>query len=217
VLSHGSAAALLGFARRAPARAHVTVPRSRCQQRRGLVVHAARDLDPRDVTEVDGIPVTTGPRTLLDRAAQLGRDGLDRELATARRLGLAPTDRVRDVLARHPRRAGGPALAAALLGPFTRSELEDRFLALLAAKGLALPRCNVPLLGYEADCVWDEARLVVELDGRATHGVTAQLARDAAKDAAFRAAGWQVERLTWWDVVRDGRRTVDLVGRVSRT
>jgi very-short-patch-repair endonuclease len=215
VLSHGSAAALLGFARRAPVRPHVVVPLSRGRSRPGIVVHVARRLDPRDVSEVDGIAVTTGPRTLLDRAAQLGRRALERELAAARALGLAPTDRLRDVIARHPGRAGGPALAAALLGPFTRSELERRFLDLLRDAGLPLPRCNVLLLDFEVDCLWEDAGLVVELDGRATHGVTAQLARDAAKDAALLAAGLRVERLTWWDVVRDARRTEDLVQRVS--
>jgi len=211
VLSHGSGGALLGFAR-APVRPHVTVERAWRNPRPGLVVHATRcGLDPRDVTEVDGIPVFTAPRCLLDRAAQLGPRALDRELAAARALGLAPTERVLDVVGRHPRRAGGPALAAAVLGPFTRSELEVRFLALLRAHGLPLPECNVPLLGSEADCVWADRRLIVELDGRATHGVTAQLARDARRDEVHVAAGWHVERCTWWDVVRDERRTATRV------
>jgi hypothetical protein len=210
VLSHGTGGAVLGFCD-PPWRPHVTVDRRRRNDRPGIVVHSARRLDPRDVTEVDGLPVLTGPRCLLDRAAQVSAKRLDRELSHARRLGLAPTDRVLDVVARHPGRAGGPALAKALLGPFTRSELEVRFLELLRTHHAPLPRCNVLLLGFEADCVWEDRRLVVELDGRATHGITAQLARDAAKDATYRAAGWRVERLTWWDVVRDPGRALAVI------
>lgn len=216
VVSHGSAAVLAGFGRSAPHLPHVTVARADRNPIAGLVVHATRRLPEADICAIDGIPATTAPRTLLDRAAHVGRRRLEREFSAARALGLASDVAIRAVLARHPRRPGGRALATVLLGPFTRSELERRFLALVTEHGLPAPRCNVPLHGFEVDCLWPTG-LVVELDGRATHGVTAQVARDAAKDEALRAAGLTVERLTWWDVVRDGRRTVarirDLLAR----
>jgi hypothetical protein len=207
VLGDGSAAWLLGFNRSAPLRPHVVVRRAGGRVREGIVVHRAQALDPRDVTEVEGIPVLTGPRCLLDRAAVLSPRRLDGELRTARAKGLAADDRLRDVIARHPGRPGGPALARALLGPFTRSQLERRFLALVA--GLPAPRVNTDVGGMEVDVLWPG--LAVELDGRATHGVTARFARDAAKDERLRALGLTVLRLTWWDVVRDEERTLAAV------
>lgn len=204
-LSAGSCAHLLGFSRTLPERPHVVVRRAGGRVREGIVVHRAQGLDPRDVTEVEGIRCLTGPRCLLDRAAHVGPRRLDRELREARARGLAPDDRLRDVIARHPGRPGGPALAAAMLGPLLRSELERRLLVLVA--GLPAPLVNAVVGGMEVDFLWPG--LAVELDGRATHGVTAQFARDAAKDQRLRALGLTVLRLTWWDVARDPSRTVD--------
>lgn len=204
-LSDGSCGYLLQFCRSAPVRPHVVVSRAGGRVREGIVVHRAAGLDRCDITEVDGIRCLTGPRCLLDRAAQLSPERLDKELQAARARGLAPDDNLRDVIARHPGRPGGPALARALLGPFTRSELERRLLDLLRAHGITPPRCNVLVHGLEVDFLWDG--LAVELDGRATHGITAQLARDLRKDEQLRALGLRVFRFTWWDVVRDQRRT----------
>ena len=44
----------------------------------------------------------------------------------------------------------------------------------------------------EADCVWRDARLIAELDGRAVHGTVAAFERDRARDRALNAAGWRV-------------------------
>jgi hypothetical protein len=54
-------------------------------------------------------------------------------------------------------------------GHITRSDPEDRFLAFLDAERLRRPRRNLTVEGYEVDFHWADARLVVELDGYATH------------------------------------------------
>jgi hypothetical protein len=118
---------------------------------------------------------------------------------------VAPDAEVRAVIARNPGRAGGRALAAALLGPLTRSELERRLLHLVDEAGLPRPEVNAIVAGEEVDLLWPG--VAVELDGRASHGITAAIARDAAKDDRLRALGLRVLRFTWWDVVRDPRRT----------
>jgi hypothetical protein len=204
-LSHMSAAVLWGFSRAARPAEHVTVLRDGHRGRDGIVTHVVRRLDPVDRRSWRRIPVLTPARVLLDLAADLPPHPFARVLQDARTT-LSLDDRaIRDVIARHPGRAGAPALAAALLGPFTRSELERRFLSLLGDKALPPPLCNAIVLGYEVDMWWPDRTLVVELDGRAAHGVTAA---DAAKDAALRAAGLTVLRFTWWDVVKDARRTI---------
>jgi hypothetical protein len=91
-----------------------------------------------------------------------------------------------------------------VLGPgtrLTRSELEDRFLAFLAAAGLPRPATNVWLRPggrwIEADCLWHGPRLIVELDGHATHATRSAFESDRARDRALTAAGWRVIRITW--------------------
>lgn len=57
VLSHRSAAVLWGLPRGDPVRTEVTVPR-RLGRRKGIRTHRAI-LEPDEITEVDGIPITT--------------------------------------------------------------------------------------------------------------------------------------------------------------
>ena len=69
----------------------------------------------------------------------------------------------------------------------------------------------------EADAVWHDARLIVELDGYAFHRTQAAFERDRAGDRAAVAAGWRVIRITWRQlatnpsaVVSDLRRALSL-------
>jgi hypothetical protein len=75
-LSGRAAAHLLRLLTQAPSEPEITAPTER--RHPGLRCRRVRGLDPRDVTRVRGIPVTTVPRTLVDIAADLGEDGLAR-------------------------------------------------------------------------------------------------------------------------------------------
>jgi hypothetical protein len=110
------------------------------------------------------------------------------------------------LLRRHPTRAGRAALRRALErarrgASITLSELEDRFLAFLDLHALERPATNVPLAlqggTIEADCLWRRQRLVVELDGYATHATREAFERDRARDRRLQAAGGRVVRITW--------------------
>jgi len=82
-----------------------------------------------------------------------------------------------------------------------RSELERRFLALIARADLPQPETGVLIeVGgqlLECDCLWREQRLIVELDGRRYHDTALAFERDRARDRLLAAAGWQVVRVTW--------------------
>ena len=99
------------------------------------------------------------PRTLLDLAGVLDGRRLERAINEADVLRLTDALSLRDLLARYPRRAGTPALVAALAAreagaTITRSELEERFLHLLERHGLPRPRTNAHIEGIEVDCAW---------------------------------------------------------------
>jgi very-short-patch-repair endonuclease len=60
-------------------------------------------------------------------------------------------------------------------------------------------RQQVILVGFVVDFACFDARLIVEVDG-ATHSTDSELARDAARSAALRAAGFAILRFTNDDV-----------------
>jgi very-short-patch-repair endonuclease len=50
---------------------------------------------------------------------------------------------------------------------------------------------------YEADCLWREQRLIVELDGHEAHGTRSAFEGDRERDRNLQAEGWRVIRITW--------------------
>lgn len=206
-------------------RVHVTVDRGRSVRSSLAVVHAARDLHLDDPAYVDRIPATGIPRTLLDVAAVSGPvrfprildDALDRHLTTIAELDAC--------LTRH-RKQGRPGvlrMATALMargdGAFaTESVLERRFLELCDSHGLPRPRTQVRLacrgrVFARCDCVWAEARLIVELDGRRGHTQLTNRELDSARDQEAAALGWRVMRVTWHQVTREPAAVADRVRR----
>ena len=86
-LSHTSAGAVWRLVRDAPVEPEVLVARSRAPAAAGVVVHRST-LDAIDVRIVDGLPVTTPARTLIDLAAVLDDADLEAAVESARRRGL---------------------------------------------------------------------------------------------------------------------------------
>ena len=63
------------------------------------------------------------------------------------------------------------------------------------------------------DRAWEGPRLVVELDGHATHATRRQRRADAERDARLALAGWRVLRFTYEDVTRRPAYVVTTVER----
>jgi very-short-patch-repair endonuclease len=198
-VSHRSAAALSRIRRSASATVEITVPDRRRGPADARVHHAP--LPPDQVTIVDGIPVTTVERTLLDLAAVLRPEALRHALEEAE-MQVRPDWRVlAELVAAAGGRRGVRALRAILdersVGTrTTKSGLERAFLVFLRRHGLPLPDTNAWIEGYEVDCVWRGARLIVELDSR-LHLDHGKFERDRARDRALTIAGWRVVRVTW--------------------
>ena len=196
VLSHRSAAALWGIRPTSRTSVDVTTPR-RLHARPGLHPHRAV-LPTDEMTVHDGIPTSTPARTLLDLAGVVPGQALERALDEAEILRLPGPQ---PLLERYPRRRGAANLRLLLLtsrSPTpTRTVLEDRFHTFVDHHRLPRPETNTLVDVYEVDAVWRDARLIVELDGFATHGTRRAFERDRERDRRLAAAGWCVIRLTW--------------------
>jgi very-short-patch-repair endonuclease len=197
VLSHRAAAALLGLGHFL--RIEVTAPAHRA--RPGIDVHTSI-VPPDEVTAEQGIPVTTIPRTLVDLASVLPPHRVERAVNEAEVQRHTDHLSLADLVERYPGRRGIRTIKAVLARletgvTVTRSELESRFLAFTRQARLTSPLVNAHLLGFECDCVWPKQRVIVELDGHATHSTREAFEQDRARDRTLQAEGWQVVRVTW--------------------
>jgi len=203
-LSHRAAGRLWMLTPHLTGPPEVTRPES-FRARKGIVGHRS-PLPVDEVSRVNEIPVTSIPRTLLDLAGVLTKGQMERALNEAEVLRLTDRLSVPDLLERYPRRRGSAVLRAlfrdrtAVRG-ITRRELEQRFKAVLDGTDLPRPRRNahVSVQGrfFEVDCLWAEQRLIVELDGRESHGTDLAFEKDRERDRLLLVDGWRVTRVTW--------------------
>ncbi|MDX6690350.1 MAG: hypothetical protein QOG15_1807 [Solirubrobacteraceae bacterium] len=200
VLSHRSAAALWHIARDRSLLSEVSRAAAG-HDRPGIRVHFVHLADD-EVTIVDGIPVTTVARTLLDLAADHPRPAVERAMHEAEVLRLADSTPLQALIDRYPRRRGTRTLRAIIYERagdiVTRSEFEDRFIAFLDDHALPRALVNHRIEGIgECDFAWPDQRVIVELDGYQTHGTRGRFEADRARDRALQVAGWRVIRITW--------------------
>jgi hypothetical protein len=199
VLSHGSAGARFGFHRFERGFEVITRPGQGGKRRHsGLLVFRSTRLDG-DVTQYRGLPITTAARTLLDLAPGLDDRRLGRAFREAIRLKTTTAARVLECAERHAGHRRGTVRLAALAGRYaaipyarTRSDAEGRALEALHDAGAELPRVNVRVAGEEADLVFEEQRVIVEIDGPQFHRFPDE---DERKARAWREAGYVVRRI----------------------
>jgi very-short-patch-repair endonuclease len=225
LLSHQAAAELWGIRRstlhatpRPPI--DVTVVGAGGGRRRpGIVVHRCRKFRDAERSTRAGIPITSPDRTILDLARGLPRRQLERAVDEAERRRLCDEDDLRLIVEAHRGERGSGALRRVLhdhaLGlTATRNDFEELFLGLCRRYRLPQPTVNFPLLDYVVDFFWPEARLVVEVDGRATHGTRRAFQADRDRDGRLAVAGYRVVRFTWFDLTRRPAVVADRVRRL---
>jgi very-short-patch-repair endonuclease len=204
VLSHRSATALYGVWGSGTGEIHVTLPR-KVRSTRSIRRHFS--MLPDDEWEVvDGIPVTSAARAVLDLAAEKGEAAAESALRETEYRGIYDNVSLPALLARHPNHFGAQACREALdhlrddPGGRIRSDLEECFIAFLDAKNIPRPRLNHWLsVGeelYQVDCLWPEARLIAELDGWQSHGTKRGFRKDRKRDRRLGVAGYRVVRIT---------------------
>ncbi|MGH2961347.1 MAG: DUF559 domain-containing protein [Solirubrobacterales bacterium] len=217
VLSHRSAARVWRVLAGPADELEVTVVGRDPGRKRGIRIHCVAALARRDVRMLGGIPITSAARTLLDLAAVVAPRELERALAEAEARRLTRRTDLTFLLARAGPRPGVRALRALLDsddGPaLTRSEAEERFLALIRAAELPAPEVNVRIGAHEVDFLWRHQRLIVEVDGFAFHSSRVAFERDRRRDAELVVLGFRVVRITWRQIVEQPEA---VVGRVAQ-
>lgn len=228
VLSHGSAAELIGLWDRRPTVVDVIAPSQGGRKIDSVRWHNVPRPRPDEIEIRQGIPCTTPSRTLVDMAGRLGIDSLRRIVAQTAVLRLLDIHEV-DRLLGSRRRRGAPLLRKALhpwrgeggRSPRFRSLLEGRFLDPLVEAGLPRPRWNTIVTvgdkSFEADLLWEEERLIVETDGEKTHGTPVAFQEDRKRDQELLAAGYRTARVTWAQLEYEADAVVTRVREMLET
>jgi Transcriptional regulator, AbiEi antitoxin/Protein of unknown function (DUF559) len=223
VVSHESAAALLhltGFPRGPVV---LTVDHPSHLRVEGAFVHQITDVAPHHVWLLDGLRVTTTPRTIVDLASVCSRARLaivlDDALAAKKVLRAGVARCLFEVL--RPGKRGLGKLVSILdeRGPGyvpPASELERLLFAALQAGGLPDPVRQFPLPGRGAvdglvDAAYPDARLILEADGRRWHTRQRDLARDALRRNEAARVGWQTINFLWEELTQDPEGVADTV------
>jgi hypothetical protein len=205
LVSHLSAAWLLGIRDRPPSLVHITSTAHR-RSINGIVMHRTQTV-PFERRVIQGVPCTAPARTLVDIATLLTpallADAVDRALG-GRML------RANDLIAetdRRPPRPGNSRLRRALVergltGP-SASVLESRMARL--QRTYDLPAAQPELIAgpngeYRIDYAYPGPRVAVELYGYMAHHSPEQMAHDLNRQRRLTLDGWTVLVFTWRDV-----------------
>jgi very-short-patch-repair endonuclease len=220
VLSHRSAADLLGIKEKGRARIDVTAPGRRGRSPRGIYAHRDGSLVAADRTEVNGIPCTSVARTLLDFA------GVEPVWELRKAVGEAEVKRVLDkgaarALIKRSRGRRGVARLRMVLDEIhpqtrrTRSYMERLFLEMCTRAELPRPEVNVTLrIGaddFKPDFLWRDAGLIVEADSRRFHDTDTAFLDDRRREQRLQLARWRVSHCTWWEIEHEPRRLAETI------
>lgn len=225
VVSHQSAAYVHDLDRPRHIKPSVSVQRNKTKDLIGVTVHQVADLEEIDVVLVDGLPVTTPARTIIDLAAVITGGHLARIMDHSLASGKVDLDDVQSQFARLGRR-GKPGTAKLRRLLEVRgsdyvapdSELERRLLSIIDRAGLPAPvrQYRAPWLrriNGRVDLAYPSHRLLVEGDSRRWHLLAAAFETDRLRDNAAQLAGWRILRFTWEEITANPERVVSTVRR----
>ena len=209
VVSHESAAEIHDLPYVPRGMAVISVPHRTTNRFPEVVLHQSTDLFPHHIEEIDGLRITTVPRTIFDLASRLRPRRirmLVEQAVVERKCALDELTTIKDELARRGR-PGSASFREVLceIGPgvaLSESALELAGMGLIRDAGLPEPHQQLELPWRDTcdgrvDMAYPEARLIIELDGRRWHSRTETMEMDHKRDRAAQLAGWRVFRFTW--------------------
>lgn len=216
VVSHASAARLYGLDRfEDDPSVELTVPRG--QRERGftalpLTVHSTTSRLKSDLRHVNGWPVTSPERTIVDLArAGVATSSLEAAIDSSIRLRLTTLEHIiaRAGAIQGPARRGVARLDQLILASGGHTLLERRFLQLLRSARHPMP---VPQVVHRrqgrhiarVDFLFPEQRIVVEVSGGRGHSSASDRAKDARRRNELQQMGRTVLEFTYEDVTDRG-------------
>lgn len=215
VVSHEAAAQVRAIPNVVRDRITLIVPHSGYHRIDGVVAHQISDLLPEHVTTLDGLPVTTIPRTIVDLAAVVSPLRLRGIVEDCKLERLTTPVDVGVCLASVARR-GKPGVRklTRVLDVFgdgkatSNSKLEDALFDVIVGAGLPMPVSQFPFPGRQfvkgcVDFAYPDVKLIIEADGRRWHTRIADIARDSERDGDAAEEGWQTLRLLYEHIVGD--------------
>lgn len=181
-------------------------------RRRNLRIRRVASLPSSDLLRVRGLTSTTPARTLLEFAGSIGSTRTNRRFITdlralrraLREATVLDHDLPRNLEKRVADRRGqrGTAILRGLLQEHLASSLvlrsgfETEFFEWCAELGLPPFETNAMVEGYEADVLWREPKVIVELDTFRYHGDHRAFEGNRERDTRLQAAGYVVLRFT---------------------
>lgn len=221
VVSHESAAHMLGFPRLPVLVPTVVVPSYTTHRFPGVTVRRCSDLARFDIVMSEGLAVTNVLRTFFDLGGLLSFkhwDAIGESLVIA---GMMELTSFADLTLRLARRGKpGSRYAHDFLeergGHHPKATiLERKGRDVLARAGLAAPLPEHPIPWRPErrfDDAYPEARIAIEWDSRAWHEQRAAMVADRRRDREAAAHRWIVLRFTWEEVTERPHEIVEAVG-----
>ena len=194
----------------------------------GLVVHQCTDLLNEHIMEIDGLRVTTEPRTIIDLAKVLKRARLESVVDHALAAGLDLDELLtfHQTLSRQGK-SGMKGLGEILVErvgelAIPETELEYRIRRLLESAGRPPPirQFRAPWLkpiNGRVDLAYPDKEIVIEGDSRRWHLLADAFETDRHRDNAAALAGWIVLRVTWKMVIKEPMKVVSMVRTALET
>jgi very-short-patch-repair endonuclease len=227
VVSHGTAAWLLGLRDWQPEEVDVIAPVEAGRKIAGIRRRFVPPPVGAELWRRDGVPLTSPARTIVDCAGILDGRGVGDLIEQAAVLGLLDVRAVDRVLDGSRRRGSNRLLRAVApwrryrRGIKIRSRMEAKLLPLLTEAALPIPQTNAKLRlagkVYEVDFLWRKQKLVVETDGGRFHDSPAAGARDSERNHALAATGYRLPRLGWEDLRDRPEATISEISRLLRS
>jgi very-short-patch-repair endonuclease len=221
--SHRTAAALWRLDGCREGVVEVVTDRWHRRPNRSFRLHETSALPPEDRTEVQGIPVTTIARALVDLPAVLPRQRVEQAIDTAGVDLLCVWECVERLEGRgRPWVTVTKRLVAVRLGidGVGPNLFERHLFEVLVRHGLPLPTPQVEIrrsdgtLVARVDWCFTAAKVVLECDSYRHHGQWLRRKADLRRDRELAALGYRVLRFSWEDVSEHERqvaRDVDAV------
>ncbi|MGI9584264.1 MAG: hypothetical protein ACR2N7_01585 [Acidimicrobiia bacterium] len=226
--SHRTAARIWGLTTSVPPNVEVVSARHQRVKRQSFVVHESKDLVPADIVEVDGIPVTTAVRTVVDLGASAPPPFVARCVDSGIRQDLFNAWDVRCFIARvaRPGRTGIGTIRPIVTDRLrwsgqTESELEDLFRRLIGETAIPMPESQIVVDDDSGrfvgrfDFGYRDTRVLIELDSKRWHLDPDVFERDREKQNRALALGWTVYRFTWKQITTSPESILGTLASIS--